>query len=62
MQLWQAAAGKKDVNFAAAERYLAMVRQEQKRYAEAERLFQDVLSINQRAFRARHENSAMGCC
>jgi cytochrome c-type biogenesis protein CcmH/NrfG len=45
-----------------SERYLAMVRQEQKRYAEAERLFQDVLSINQRAFGARHENSAMGCC
>jgi len=59
MQLWQASAGKKDMNSAVAERYLALVRQAQTRYAETEWLLRDVLAINQRAFGRRHENAAM---
>src|ERR1041384_695048 len=57
--LWRTFAGPNDVNYAVALRDTAILKQDQKQYVEAERLFRQALSINQKAFGTQHSSTTM---
>jgi tetratricopeptide (TPR) repeat protein len=57
-QLWRATAGVNSINYAVGLRDLAVLRENQKQYAEAQRLFQQALTITQAALGTQHPSTA----